>query len=202
MQAGTMQNTTNPTVDGATTPDCTVGIVATLIVTTLIHVLIWIIIVLCLKWQQCFKFRSQVQATCGRAMKYMREPQRTNTLTRSDVNSSTALPTAMEMRENEYLGDTRFRTQSTISQKNEAYGVVAQLNEDRNKESEEQRFKRQSTVSQQNEAYGIVEQLKKEGTGLQHNTTYEMVDNTSAVTKGEAQKESGSQNDEYDYVKM
>ena len=158
------------------------AIVVPLVAAIIVNILIVICIVVCYRTQYCKHLITNMSSYC-RAVRYRRpRSQASHSNARSEVTSATELTLNLEQgtdkKEAKGEGETEvvdklMKRQSTISQQNEAYGIVTMV-------------KRDNTISQQNMAYGVV---KSENV-----TTVSKTDQSDTLSE----KDEG----DYDYIHM
>ena len=201
---------TSDTTDNINTAEVAVAVVIPLIMVGVVNTLIVVCIIACQKSQ---KLNNRINVMCGTAKRYFRPTPRRHSLSRqarSGIHSATELTLNIESQTNDDDGEMkqngedketeqRMKRQSTISQQNEAYGVIEMKQNGEDKETE-QRMKRQSTISQQNEAYGIIGGVKQP-TVTQQNEAYGL-NNTGTPVFSMKQPDTGQESDEYSYVRF
>ena len=118
-----------------------VGIVVPLMMAIIVNVIMVLCIIVCYKLQ----YYNAVRTLCGKVVRY-RKPQSRGSIsnTRSQTQSAAELTASMEygLDKIEDTSNPQMKRVSTISQQNEAYGVISQLSRDK-------------TVKQDNVAYGM-----------------------------------------------
>ena len=203
---------TSYATDNTNTAEITVAVVIPLIMVGVVNILIVVCIIACQKSQ---KLNNRINVMCGTAKRYFRPTFRPHSRSlsrqaRSGIHSATELTLNIESQTNDDDGEMkqngedketeqRMKRQSTISQQNEAYGVIEMKQNEEDKETE-QRMKRQSTISQQNEAYGIIGGVKRP-TVTQQNKAYGLT-NTGTPVFSTKQPDTGQESDEYSYVRF
>ena len=140
--------------------DIIVGIIVPLIVAAIVNVIMVLCVIGC-----CILQKYNPARALGRKVVRFREPQSRRSLNTQSVRQSTIeLAESMEYGLNN-IEDTKVKRQSTVSQQNEAYGMIsADLNRDK-------------TIKQDNMAYGMTEKMsrKKPDTGQDGDPEYDYV---------------------------
>lgn len=184
--------TENPTDHTEIILSITIPITVAIVIT----ILLVVCIIVCHKAQH---HSNPVREFRGKILRY-KKPSLDTEL--SNMNSASQLTTKMENQATDETEYKQLNRQSTVSQQNEAYGIIVErqiepraLQENPSDENERKLCKRQSTVSQQNEEYGVLLEVRREKTIMQQNETYSM-------TKDMNQSDNGQKDNEYDYVRF